>query len=179
MATSWVPACSRKESTARSRSSTDGAFRAAAKPMRKLEFPFVSPIGRHASRFAALIPPEIPDCVFSHAEVTEKQSRGQTPTLTFGATPPAVLGLLGLRQLVRHRLAFRGHALPLPDPAGRCLVEGHLALRGGRLIYDPAVHDPHHAGRRRPGSARLDVEGSRVLDDPLDCHWRRLLNVAR
>jgi hypothetical protein len=69
MATPCAPASSSNRSTVWSRSSTDGAFRAAAKPIRKLEFAFVRPIGRHASRSAALISLEIRDRGFSHVEV--------------------------------------------------------------------------------------------------------------
>src|SRR5262245_7083462 len=46
MATPRAPASSRKRSTVWSRSSTDGAFRAAAKPMRRVEFTFVGSSAR-------------------------------------------------------------------------------------------------------------------------------------
>jgi hypothetical protein len=73
MATPCAPASSRKRSTVASRSSTDGAFRAAAKPTRRCEFPFARPIGAQASRLATLTSLEVPDDAFSHALVTSKR----------------------------------------------------------------------------------------------------------
>jgi hypothetical protein len=99
MATPCAAASSRNRSTVWSRSSTDGAFGAAAKPMLKLGFAFISPIGPPASRSAALIALEIlsfaktaPDSVDDIPCSRDSQERQETIASGSTAGPSAAWG---------------------------------------------------------------------------------------
>ena len=77
----------------------DGAFRTAAKPMRRLAFAFVRSIDSHLSRFAAPLPPGDPACPFLHA--SRGTASGRAPGTGMTAAGDADGGACG--QPARHR----------------------------------------------------------------------------